>query len=78
MFFAYWELRLKRQLTDDPLAPVERAIDFGITDELSDRLRRERILRELPKQALFKFRLAVALKFLFLAILIAEVIVLQR
>lgn len=78
MFFAFWELRLKRQLTDDAVRPVERVSDLGVMNDLSERMRREQVLRDLPKQALFKLRMVVALKFLLVAILILEVIILQR
>ena len=78
MLFAFWELRLKRQLTDGAVRPVERVCDLGVINDLSERMRREQALRDLPKQALFKLRMVVVLKFLLVAILIAEVIVLQR
>jgi hypothetical protein len=78
MFFAFWELRLKRQLTDS-ISPQSTAIsDTGVINDLSERMRHERALRELPKAALSKLRAVIALKFLFVAILIIEVIVLQR
>jgi len=78
MFFGFWEDRLKRQLTDSAMKPVAWVSDFGIVHDLRERMRRERVLRELPKEALRKFRMVVILKFLFVAILIAEVIILQR
>jgi hypothetical protein len=77
VFFGFWELRLKEQLTDAAVEPSKMVSDFGTVD-LSDRLRRERALSDLPKQALFKLRMVVMLKFLFAAMLVAEVIVLQR
>ena len=77
MFFGFWELRLKEQLTDTGVQPSRMVSDLGPV-YLSDRLRRERALRDLPKQALFKLRAVVMLKFLFVAALVAEVIVLQR
>lgn len=78
MFFAFWELRLKRQLTDSAMRPLQGVSDLGIMGDLSERMRREQVLRSLPKHALFKFRMIVMLKFLFVAILIAEVIILQN
>jgi hypothetical protein len=78
MFFGFWELRLKRQLTDKAVQPLERACDRGILDDISENIKREQALGGLPKQELFKVRMVVMLKFLFVAILIAEVIVLQR
>jgi len=41
-------------------------------------MKRERFLRELPRETLFKYRLVIILKFFFVALLIAEVIVFQR
>jgi hypothetical protein len=77
MFFGYWELRLKRQLTDDTPQPPVSISDMGVINDLKEQMKREQYLRSLPKQSLFKYRRAVMLKFLFLAILIAEVILLQ-
>lgn len=77
MFFGFWELRLKRQLTDTALELSKAVSDFGIVN-LSERLKREEILRGLPKQAKFKLRTVVILKFVFIAILIMEVVILQR
>jgi hypothetical protein len=78
LFFAYWEDRLKRQLTDKAFRPSERISDFGVLNDLEERMQRERILKVLPKPALGKYRKAVVLKFFFVALLILEVIVLQR
>ena len=75
---AFWELKLKRQLTDEALHLPERASDLGIVNDLSERLKRERFLGTLPRQRLCKFRLVAALKFLFVFLLIIEVIVLQK
>lgn len=55
VFFGFWELKLKNQLTDTAVQPPKMVSDFGVVD-LSDRLRRERALRDLPKQTLFKLR----------------------
>jgi hypothetical protein len=76
--FAFMELRLKRKLTDDTPAPLANAIDFGILDDLSDRVRRERVLASLPRQARSRLRVIVGLKFLCVLILITEVLLLQR
>ena len=78
MFFGFWELRLKRQLTDGAMQPMEEVSNLAIMNDLSDRMRREQVLRDLPKRVLFKLRLVVAFKLLFVAALIAEVIILQR
>ena len=77
-FFAYWECRLKRQLTDDTPQPPVNVSDIGVFNDLKEQMRREQYLRSLPKRSLFKYRRAVMLKFLFVGILIAEVILLQK
>ncbi len=77
MFFGFWELRLKRRLTDSAPQPSKIVSDLGVIN-LSDRLMRERILKDLPREAKFKYRMVVMFKFIFVAILIAEVIILQR
>jgi hypothetical protein len=78
MFFAFWELHLKRQLTDGISSDSEMVSESGFIHGLSKRMERERVLRALPKEKLVKFRKVVALKFLFVALLIIEVFVLQR
>jgi hypothetical protein len=78
MFFAFWELRLKRQLTDGVSSRSGMISELGVMHDLSERMERERALGDLPKAALAKFRTVVALKFLFVGLLIVEVIVLQR
>jgi hypothetical protein len=78
LFFGFWELKLKRQLTDDAPQPPVTVSDMGVINDLKEQMRREQYLRSLPKQALFRYRRAVVLKFLFMAILIAEVIFLQK
>jgi hypothetical protein len=77
-FFGFWELKLKRQLTDRDFRPSENPGDFGVLNDLSERMQRERILRGLPQQVLRKFRLVASLKFLFFALLVVEVIFLQK
>ena len=78
MFFAFWELRLKKQLTDDAVQPVTRVSDLGIMSDISERVRREQVLKELPKQVSRKLRIVIMFKFWLVATLIAEVIILQR
>jgi hypothetical protein len=77
-FFASWEMRLKRRLTEDALQTPRDVVDFGVLDALSDRMERERFLKSLPPEKLFKFRVVMGLKFLFIAMLIIEVICLQK
>jgi hypothetical protein len=78
LVFAFWELKLKRQLTDEDFQPSKNVGDFGILNDLSERMQREHILRGLPQQVRRKFKVVVGFKFLFLALLIIEVFVLQR
>jgi hypothetical protein len=75
MFFAFWELRLKHQLTDRASSPSRSPSELGVMNE---RMNRERLIESLPKKARARLRTVVVLKFLFVAILIVEVIVLQR
>ena len=78
-FFAFWESKLKRQLTDEAADNLPESMnDLGIVNDLRKRMVRERFLSSLPRQRLLKFRVAVGLKFLFFVLLIIEVIVLQR
>jgi hypothetical protein len=77
-FFGSWELKLKRQMTEEALEQHENVSDLGIVNDLSKRIRRARFLKSLPHEMLFKLRLVVSLKFLFVAIFIIEVIFLQR
>jgi len=76
-FFAFWAGRLKQQLIDSVFQPSKMVSDFGAIN-LSEQIRREQILRDLPKQAKSKYRLVLMLLFLSVALLIAEVFFLQR
>jgi len=75
MFFAFWEERLKRQLTDGIVQPVKLVSDLGIINE---QIRREQALKTLPRHALAKLRLVIRFKLLFLVLFVAEVFVLQQ
>jgi hypothetical protein len=79
-FFAFWEWKLRRQLTDEALKRQSESVSDYSDPSYSVRkeARRERILKSLPPEALFKFKVIASLKFLFAAILIVEVIFLQR
>jgi hypothetical protein len=78
-FFAFWEWKLRRRLTDEALERHTESVSdysdalYGIRKET----RRHRILKSLPPEALFKLRAVASFKFLFVAILIIEVIFLQ-
>ena len=69
-FFGFSELKLKRQLTDEAPQLPKGIVDRGIMDDLSERMERERFLRSLPRQRLRRYKSAVALKFLFILLLI--------
>jgi hypothetical protein len=77
-YCGYWQLRLKRELTDKYIPPIKMVSELGIKQSLSEGMMRERILKELPKASVAKFKRVVALKFLFMAMLALEVILLQR
>ncbi len=77
-FFAFWEQRLKRQLTDGAPKAHQNVSDFGVLGAMSERMERERFLRSLPPKRLFNLRLAMGLKVLFFVLLAIEVIFLQR
>jgi len=78
MFFAYWERKLKLQLTEEAVQPLKYVSDLGFLYDFKESLQRERFLRGLPAQVKFKYRMAVGLKFLFIAILVIEVFVLRN
>lgn len=77
MFCAHWEVRLKRQLTDAAVPPLKLVSDLGIFNDIREELKREQALRDLPKEQLFKYRMALLCKFVFIAILIAELFLLH-
>jgi len=76
--FAFWELKLKRQLSDEAIRRSNDVGDFGLLNSLSERIERERIVESRPQETLRTLRLVVGLKFVSVALFIVEVIVLQR
>ncbi len=77
--FGFWEMKLKNQLTEDALkGQYEGVSDLGIFNDLSNSMKRERFLKTLSLEELFKYRVAVSLKFICVAALIAEILLLQR
>jgi hypothetical protein len=78
MFFGFWELRLKRRLTDSALQPPQGVADLGVLGALSERMQRERIMSSLPKEKLRIYRRVMVLKLLCFACLIIEVLLFQR
>lgn len=78
LFFAFWERKLKHQLTDELLEQQHQNVsDLDGSYEIRRDIRRERILKSLPPEALFKLRIVMTLKLLFTAIFVTEVIFLQ-
>jgi hypothetical protein len=79
-FFGGWEFNLRRRLTEEALEQQHESVsDYSdITYGIKSEIRRELILRGLPREELFKMRVLASLKFLFIAILVIEVIFLQR
>jgi hypothetical protein len=77
-FFGFLEMKMKRQLTESLLQDDRRASEMSLLNDVSQRMKRERLLKSLPPEALVPFRRVVILKFLFAAILVIEVLVLQH
>ncbi|MGA9672437.1 MAG: hypothetical protein WBQ94_24695, partial [Terracidiphilus sp.] len=72
------EIKLKRQLTDETLEQGESVSDYsGLFYGIRKEMRRERLLKNLPSKTLLKLRIVIAIKFLFAAILIVEVLLLR-
>lgn len=80
LFFAFWEMSLRRRLTDEALEQQRESVSdhSDVLYDMRKEIRRERILKSLPRKDLFKLRVVVSLKFLFLAVLLFEVVLLQR
>jgi hypothetical protein len=71
-FFGFWELRIKRELTEEAELVQENPSNLSVLSL------HERVLRRLPRERLSKYHVIVGLKFLFFVLLVVEVIVLQR
>jgi len=80
LLFAFWEVRLRRQLTEPALAQQHESVsDYAdLSYDIRQEIRRERVLTNLPPGVKFRLKVIAGLKFLFLAILVVEVIILQR
>ena len=75
MFFGFWELKIKRQMTDDILDRQETVSDYSdVLYDMRRGIRRERILRNLPIEVRSRVRVVIGLKLLCVAILIVEVL----
>ncbi len=77
-FFAFWEMKIKDELTHGASQDDQRVSDFGVWKDLSNRMNRERFLKSLPRERLSKYRVVVSLKFLSVALLVIEVILLHK
>jgi hypothetical protein len=77
-FFAFLEVKMKHRLTDNLLEDDQRPSEMGVLNDISTRMKRERLLKGLAPDVLVPFKRVVTLKFLFMAIFVIEVIVLQR
>ena len=75
---AFWELRMKRQLSDKAIEASGYKNASGSLNDMSEKIERERLLSTVPKEDLKALRAIVVLKFVFVAVLIVEVIVLQK
>ena len=78
LFFAFRELKLKSELTAGIAEEDKFVSEYGVANDLRLRMKREHYLKQLPREKLSKYKLAVTLKFFFVALLIVEVITLQR
>ena len=78
LYSAYWEERIKRELTDGAVEQRVNVSDIGFLNDLLNEIRRERYLYRLPPDTLRKYRRVVQLKFLFAGVLILEVIFLHK
>ena len=75
MFFGFWELRIKRQMTDDALDREETMSDYSdVLYDMRRDIRRESILRNLPPESRSRLRVVLSLKLIFVGILIIEVL----
>ncbi len=77
MFFAFWELRLKRQISED-VKSSKIPSNLGLLNDISESMKREHFVQSLPKMSQVKLKKIVLLKFLFVVLLITEVILLHR
>ncbi len=78
-FFAIRERKLKEELTDEILRRQrENVSDFDSFYEIRKDIKRERILRDLPRRAKSKLNMAIGLKFLFGLAFCIEILILQR
>jgi hypothetical protein len=76
--FAFWESKLKRELTS--LAPSRNTAvsDLGILDDMAKKFEEDRFVAALPRAMKRRLRWIVTSKFAALLLLVLEVIFLQR
>ena len=77
-FFGFLELKLKRDLLDNYPREPERVSDMGALSSIFMGIKDERLLNSLPSELRHKDRVAARFKFILFAILIIEVLILQR
>jgi hypothetical protein len=76
--FGFWENKLFSELTDGAEQEEKNVSQFGFFNDISNRIKRRRFLKTLSPEMTFKYKVIVGMKFLCMAMLIAEVLVLQR
>lgn len=78
LFFAFWEEKLKRDLTNSVPQRLGTISEIGFLDDIKKGFDRERFLATIPAEVKRKLRIVVVLKFVAAVVLILEVILLQR
>ncbi len=72
--FGFWEIRIKRELTDSILKNDERVSDRGAFSSGKEETKREHLLSTLPRKERSKLRLIIGLKIACVISLAAEVV----
>jgi hypothetical protein len=79
LFFAFWEMKIRRTSTDEILDRQERVSDYAdYSYDIRREIRRERVFRHLPREVIFKLRIVAGLKIVFAVLFVLEVLILQR
>lgn len=76
-FFACREMKLKNELTEG-FSTHKGVADWEVLTDLSEQVKRQRFLDELPPEAHQELRVLVGLKFFFFASLVLELALLLR
>jgi hypothetical protein len=77
-FFAFWERKIKRDLTNSASERPTAISDIGVLDDLAKEINRERFIANLPKATKRKLNAVIALKLAASGLLVLEVFLLQR